>query len=118
MLMTDRPGWTSSTLAPMCLEKVTSSLKYCARWSSCSLLGAPAFSLTERSLLIRDPTAPSRPQEYPRSWCEHGSSYPSSDSYAGHSTQVDRPNSARSAADGEHVPCSRRNLRTGTKIYS
>src|SRR5215212_4708155 len=50
MLMTERPGSTSSTLAPMCLEKVTSSLKYRVRWSSCSSLRVPPSSLTERSL--------------------------------------------------------------------
>src|ERR687897_941015 len=49
MLMTERPGSTSSTLAPMCLEKVTSSLKYRVRWSSCSSLRVPPSSLTERS---------------------------------------------------------------------
>src|SRR5918996_4545160 len=52
MLMTERPGSTSSTFAPICLEKVTSSLKYRARFSSCSLLRAtPPSSLTEHSLL-------------------------------------------------------------------
>src|SRR5918998_3369891 len=44
--MTDRPGSTSSTFAPMCLEKVTSSSKYRARRSSCSSLNAPPPSLT------------------------------------------------------------------------
>src|SRR5215212_8825464 len=53
MVMTERPGSTSSTLAPMCLEKVTSSLKYRARWSSCSSLRAIVSSLTGRSLLFR-----------------------------------------------------------------
>src|SRR5829696_5085926 len=52
MLMTDLPGSTSSTFAPMCLEKVTSSLKYRVRCSSCSLLRVPPSSLTERSLLF------------------------------------------------------------------
>src|SRR5919205_1423336 len=50
MLMTERPGQTSSTLAPMCREKVTSSLKYRTRWSSCSSLRVPPPSLTGRSL--------------------------------------------------------------------
>src|ERR671916_18289 len=62
MYMTDLPGSTSSTFAPICLEKVTSSLKYLARWSSCSSLRAPILSLTERSLLrilsSRGPPAP------------------------------------------------------------
>jgi hypothetical protein len=38
------------TFAPLCQEKVSSSLKSCARWSSCSSLRAPASLLTERSL--------------------------------------------------------------------
>src|SRR5918998_591787 len=50
--MTDRPGSTSSTLAPMCREKVTSSSKYRARRSSCSSFNAPPPSLTSRSLRI------------------------------------------------------------------
>src|SRR3712207_4180796 len=50
MLMTERPGSTSSTFAPMCLEKVTSSLKYRVRWFSWSSLRVPPSSLTERSL--------------------------------------------------------------------
>src|SRR5215212_2133374 len=47
MYMTERPGSTSSTFAPMCLEKVTSSSKYRARRSSCSSFNAPPPSLTD-----------------------------------------------------------------------
>src|SRR5215204_2078765 len=52
MWRTERPGWTLSTFAPMCLENVTSSLKYCARCSSCSSLRVTSSSLIETSLLI------------------------------------------------------------------
>src|ERR671914_1161316 len=52
MLITDRPDSTSSTFAPICLEKVTSSLKYRVRCSSCAALRVPPSSLTERSLLF------------------------------------------------------------------